>query len=129
MGPILDDMTTALDIADKVIQLADQNPDFVYTSPVPSGDCLYVHDGKGSCVLGQALLALRVVDVEYLDKNKDFRIPALIRDLVRLGRIEVISEHHPLITYLNLTQMDQDRGKRRADAVAQLREYVGKFFA
>ncbi|WP_020142340.1 hypothetical protein [Terracoccus sp. 273MFTsu3.1] len=123
-------MTTALQVAEKAIQLADQNPHFVYKSPLtgPVKDCLYVHEGKGSCIFGQALLALGVADAEYLDKNKDLRIGTLLRRMADARLIAPIPtiDDQVLLTRMGSAQRAQDDGMEWGDAVATLREHVGK---
>jgi hypothetical protein len=127
-------MTTALQIAEKALQLADQHPDFVYFPPKtddpdynPYGDCMYVHEGKGSCLFGQAILELGAVDVDYLDEHKDARIGTLIKQMERDGLME--SSPEGLLSAMTRAQMDQDVFKPWADAVASLREYVGSLAA
>lgn len=124
-------MTTALQIAEKAIQLADQNPDFVYEVPKtdnpdynPYGDCLYVHEGKGSCLFGQAIMDLGIVDAEYLSKNAGWRIGELIYQMAHNGLVEPGSD--ALHSAMTRAQMEQDAFKPWADAIAPLREYVGK---
>jgi len=128
-APIIDDMTTALQVAEKAIQLADQNPHFVYGPPKSPenrfGDCVYIHEGKGSCLFGQALMALGVADAEYLDKNKDWRIGTLLTRLAEEGYIERFGDQ-VLLSRMGAAQRAQDDKFQWADAVATLREYVGK---
>lgn len=52
-------------IEQEVRSLAEKNPDFVYVNPDPNRGCLYVYDGKPSCIVGQALSNLGV-DLEFL---------------------------------------------------------------
>lgn len=55
--PYLDDLA----VAKKAVEIARENPDFVYKVP-DEGACVYVEDResspRGSCLFGQALLAL-----------------------------------------------------------------------
>lgn len=60
-------MTTVLDLAEKVLSLAAEKPDYVYDSPVVNylGDtvCTYLDPKdptKGSCLVGQAAIACGV---------------------------------------------------------------------
>ena len=121
-------MTTALQIAEKAIEIADQNPDYVYVSPINPdddyADCVYVHDGKGSCLFGRALMGLGVADADYLDQNKDFRIKPLFWKMTSDGLVDFTSDDR-LLSEMTIAQMAQDNHETWADAVATLREYPG----
>jgi hypothetical protein len=124
-------MTTALQIAEKAIQLADQNPHFIYEAPGDDEfpDCVYAHDGKGSCLFGQAIIDLDVVPADYFfdreGRATSLRISELLFHLSNEGMIE--GDFTEDFAYeVNLAQSQQDFGETWADAVASLREYVGK---
>lgn len=46
----------------KVREIAAEQPDFVYHEPPGAVSCVYVHDGRPSCIIGQALWALGLID-------------------------------------------------------------------
>lgn len=129
-SPTIDDMTTALQVAEKAIQLADQNPHFIYEPPGSGAirDCLYVHEDKGSCIFGRALLDLGVADAAYLDLHKDERIGGLVVRLQADGHLEGHADA-ALRARMTGTQIAQDDGNPWADAVASLREFVGALAA
>ena len=56
-------------IEQEVRSIAEKNPDFVYRSPLAEDNerCVYIHNGKPSCIVGQALVRLGV-DKEFLHK-------------------------------------------------------------
>ena len=131
-------MTTALQIAEKAVELADQNPDFVYVPPgAPDDDyrdCVYVDgSGKGSCLFGQAILSVGAADADYLIKHEADRIGTLLQRMVDDGLIEptdVIDPAPyfavtPLVRQMGRAQWGQDSNQSWADAVAELREYLG----
>lgn len=47
----------------KVREIASADPDFIYRSPTGAA-CLYVHKGEPSCLIGQALWQLGLIDGE-----------------------------------------------------------------
>lgn len=106
---------TALDLAKKALEIAEANPDYVY----PSGDCVYVedeHDEKGSCLFGQALIALGVWP-ETLDAYYDTNIVGVLDDM---------DVHHPKRAFLEAAQMGQDAGAPWGsdDVAGYLRTYI-----
>jgi hypothetical protein len=61
----------ALELAREAYELTLSHPDFIYQPP-PLGDdiaCVYVHDGEGSCLFGQAFVNLGVDPEELLGIN------------------------------------------------------------
>lgn len=115
---------TARQVAEKAIELADQNPHFVYKQPEVHGMemCLYVDPAdptKGHCLFGQALVALGVPTVT-LRLHERRGVERVIDDL--LG----VTMGHELVMELAHAQGQQDYGEPWADAVARLREYLGR---
>jgi len=67
-------MNKISEVVAQVRRLAAENPDFVYEkvkskSSEDSPKCLYTHNGKGSCIIGQAILA---VDDSLYSKLADY---------------------------------------------------------
>jgi hypothetical protein len=58
-------------IFDTVRDLLAESPDFTYQAPTEDGSCVYIADGKGSCVVGQALvkLGVPVAELSYFDQE------------------------------------------------------------
>lgn len=51
-------------LVQEVKRIAEANPDFVYQRPPGSG-CVYVHDGRPSCLIGRALWNLGAIDADF----------------------------------------------------------------
>lgn len=85
------------------------NPDHRYEIPGgPNSRCLYVYDGKGSCVIGRALIraGLPVEAVAALDDGVgDAEFTDAPRALPRLGLSERVSD------WAGAIQRLQDRGQ------------------
>jgi hypothetical protein len=62
---------TLRQIQGAVRQLVEEKPDYVYTMPDGAIQCLYLdpNTGEGSCLIGQALLALGVRKNEFDERN------------------------------------------------------------
>lgn len=97
---------TPLAVARKAAELARANPEFVYKLPeVGSGfsACVYVHEGEGSCLFGQALLALGG-DPDVLALHHDSDIAGVL--LLEFGATDTAEALDDLVQ----AQMSQDLG-------------------
>lgn len=88
-------------LINEVRMVAAKNPDFVYQAPEdPAGasrGCLYVHDGCPSCLVGQAMWNLGMIDAELEGEESNHcairffpRISAILDDdeIAWLGRVQ-----------------------------------------
>lgn len=120
---------TSKDVLDKVIEIGNRFPDFVYTDQGDSHTCSYIHagfrdpdeenpldfvPGRG-CIVGQALLDLGVTvdDLEELD-NGVYSAAGV------LGRLIGFGADDDIIEALNEIQNRQDLGKSWGEAVANV---------
>lgn len=96
----------------KVRELVVANPDFIYESPLGEGSCVNVYEGKGSCLIGQALFDLGIIDASIeTDRVNGSGIYSVIR------KFELdISE--PEANWLATVQSCQDCGLAWADAIS-----------
>ncbi len=51
---------------------AAENPDYIYKSPFGHGTCAYVHDGCPSCLIGQALWDLGLIDASFAGTSGNY---------------------------------------------------------
>lgn len=109
----------------EIRRLAAENPDFVYGIPskpdeygypVQGDNCLYVHDGKGSCGVGQALVKFGV-----LDPNRPFGKHGEQIEGVEASKVfEILGLRVPGMQkrWADNFQSHQDEGKTWGQAVA-----------
>ena len=105
---------TEQDIINEVRRLAADNPDYIYVNPNGSefSQCVYIHDGKGSCIVGRALVN------NGFDPEKVAQYEGATADemLVVLGIKEAIDFGQ---VWLDRVQALQDNGTPWADAVEE----------
>jgi hypothetical protein len=106
-------------IIDAVRKAAANNPSFVYSNPGlsgMSGNCVYVRDGKPSCIIGHALWDLGFIDSAL---EKDFLNAVGVDDvfcwLPALQDEPMLDPNE--ISWLSHVQAGQDAEKPWADAV------------
>lgn len=99
-----------------VRDLAEANPLFVYTPPGGHATCKYVHEGKGSCIVGQALLNLGLIDID-IEQTVD-NGAAIAGLLMRLEINLAATERR----WLSVVQVHQDRGAPWVRAVNEADE-------
>lgn len=101
-------------------KVAGENPDFVYEqitkeneSGYKSRSCLYVHDGKPSCLIGHAAIEAGIIDlsIEFTGNNL-LEACELVQNL---GIVDQLS--HAEIKWLNAAQNAQDTGQTWAEAI------------
>lgn len=108
---------TEQDIINEVLRLAAENPDFVYQAPdyhpeETRGTCVYIHDGNGSCIVGQALVN-KGIDPEEIE-----RFEGLPADLM-LSNLGIKEEADQGQTWLDQVQSYQDTGTPWGEAVEE----------
>lgn len=113
-----------IDIAQEVVRLGKENPDFVYNSPLKSGECVYVSGGEGSCIVGQALINLGV-DIDIL-KASDYALVELgdgdMASSVIDKVLDVEDDDSDLIYYIDDVQREQDQRTPWGAAIVNLSE-------
>ena len=105
---------SGLDLKNEVIRIAQENPDFIYDIGVGE-QCVYIKDGKGSCLIGRALFNLGLIDASFekSDRNDDgFDFVAETLDL------DIDRE---TLDFLERVQHRQDRGWTWGSAVDDAR--------
>ena len=92
---------------------AAQNPDFVYKSPDWTGStCVYVYNGCASCLIGQALFDLGLINPSMeTSQFNDFPIREIILDVLGL-RFDAEE-----LQWLSDVQTNQDLGNSWGDSV------------
>ena len=105
---------TEQDIINEVRRLAADNPDYIYVSPGGSeySSCVYIHDGKGSCIVGRALVN-NGFDPEKVSQHEGLTADEM---LVALGIKEETDFEQ---VWLDRVQTLQDSGTPWADAVEE----------
>lgn len=101
---------TTSDVVTKVRELAAERPEFIYPGEVCSN---ITHNGCEACLIGQALQALGVPEVWFL--NTPLMSQAGVRSVVLALQIQVIDERH--IEWLQDVQSKQDAHRMWSDAV------------
>lgn len=114
-------MIDSSQVVEEVKRLAKEKPDFVYAIPEDAETCLYVFNGKGSCIVGQALINLGIL-AEDIAEHEGQPASDVMEDLLddpnsghnfwldqvqseQDGRVpwgkavETATEEHPEITY------------------------------
>lgn len=95
-----------------VRQKAAETPEFVYGAPDDVRACVYVRDGKPSCLIGQALWGAGVIDCS-ISRHDNADVFSVLADRWRLG-IDVAE-----VSWLRKVQRRQDDGVAWGSAVAQ----------
>ena len=108
-------------IEQEVRSLAEKNPDFVYNNPDPNRGCLYVYDGKPSCIVGHALanLGVEIEFLQHLDTAMDGGLGAL-EALQTYDDFEV--DDKQAADLVSLAQNFQDSGVPWGQAVEKAEE-------
>lgn len=105
-----------------VVQLATENPDFVYPrNPDQAPACLYVRDGEGSCIIGQAFVRIGfpVEEVAEFDLCATSFVGKILEELgVEYGS--------PLSDWAINIQGQQDEGTMWSDALRYADERFGR---
>jgi hypothetical protein len=107
-------------IIDAVRKAAANNPSFVYSNPALSGMsgsfCVYVRDGKPSCIIGHALWDLGFIDSTF-EKNclNTVGVDDVLSSLPALLDESMLDPNE--IQWLSHAQAGQDAEKPWADAV------------
>jgi len=118
-------MNKISEVVAQVRRLAAENPDFVYEkvkskSSEDSPRCLYTHNGKGSCIVGQAILA---VDDSLYSKLSDYDEGLIFGYSATLVVHDLYPEEFEqdqgemYASWLNWVQRKQDDGWTWAQAV------------
>lgn len=118
-GPMDEWSNFMSDIGQRLIAIVRQKaaaaPDFVYNPPIEEkGTCVYVHDGKPSCLIGQALWGAGLIDASLEDSayNTETSSPLIS------GYLSLIDIGINELTWLRAVQYKQDTRATWADAVA-----------
>lgn len=121
-------MTTVLDLAEKMVELATEKPDYVYSSGVINGlgypVCLYLDPKdptKGSCLVGQAAIACGVPP-EVLRVDEGSAAMSLIDSLCGLQSLDEWDDG--LVDDIDQTQRHQDDGVPWGEAIEELAHTV-----
>lgn len=94
-----------------VRDLAEKHPRFTYESAQWNGDCVYVEEGKPSCIIGQAasLAGVPIATLEQWDRRDDSSANSVVAE---------IGVHGTRVRgWLRRVQIAQDRGYTWAEAV------------
>lgn len=107
---------TASALAEAVVEVANERPDYVYEVP-NSGICLFQVDGKPSCIVGHALARLGAPAelLETLDAEELSIDPAFVE--VEALKCDVDRE----VEFLQRVQLLQDGGTPWGEAVRRAR--------
>lgn len=118
-------MNKDLEFVKAVRELAAENPNFIYEAPGENRTCLYVHEGDGSCLIGQALLRVGVPlnTVAGFDETAANLPVAANEALLSLGYSGAVSE------WAGYVQSLQDRRELWAESVALADNYFVKYDA
>jgi predicted aconitase with swiveling domain len=112
-------------------RLAAESPDFVYTpplvwaagvDPLDGKICRYVHEGKGSCIFGQALVNLGYLDPTTTDLE-DVEGHSITTVVLRM-EIEIPDVQR---LWADEVQNRQDTGATWANAVAIADDYIKEY--
>lgn len=107
-------------VISEIRQIADKSPDIVYSRDIfnPGDDpCRYIVDGKGSCIVGRALVNLGVVP-ERLHEFEGMKA----RDV--LFRLSVDTDHSDQTEWINRIQFHQDASVPWGIAVEKADRYI-----
>lgn len=101
----------------EITRLATKNPDFNYKldSGVLGMPCLYVHQGKASCIVGQALNNLGV-PLEVLSKYENWTSTKIIQEILQLSEKD-IDFHMNTLAWIDRVQVQQDSGRTWSCAI------------
>jgi len=119
------DTLTFTDLARKAVEIADASPDFIYVPPPPlttrGPRCAYANpDGTGSCLFGQAMIALGATGLARETTGGIINVAPLV------GFVETgTPADRMLLRYaLGSAQGNQDAGMPWGQAVWPLRRFV-----
>lgn len=107
-------------VISEIRKIASQNPEIVYSRDIfnPGDDyCRYVVDGKGSCIVGRALVNLGIIP-ERLDGVEGMKAKDV---LVHLG---VNQDHSDQTEWVDRVQFHQDHSASWKDAVEKADRYI-----
>lgn len=112
-------MITGEQIIQAIRDVASEKPDFVYARPEGSSKCMYMHEGKPSCLIGQALFKLGVIDasiesVPSADHGNSAGAGSLLNYLGEQGKIDVSFSQR---RWISEVQWNQDKGATWSDSV------------
>ncbi|AOZ63612.1 hypothetical protein SEA_WEASELS2_22 [Rhodococcus phage Weasels2] len=105
----------------EITRLATKYPDFNYKRDsgveglncgVP---CLYVFDGRASCIVGQALNNLGV-PLEVLSKYENWTSTKIIQEILQLSDKD-LDFHMNTLVWIDRVQVRQDSGNTWSDAI------------
>lgn len=85
-----------------VRQKAAENPDFVYQYPTGRDTCVYVHLGKPSCLIGQALWEAGLIDASLEDRSTNREVSDTLIQVLELPLDQVE------VSWLRSAQLKQD---------------------
>lgn len=110
---------TAEQLVKEVKELAEQNPDFVYSGSDDGGGwCFYtksIDSQECGCIIGQGILKLQPNLRSYLQQAEAGLIPDVSCLLINLG-INYLAESKRL-SWLKSVQYSQDRGLSWGDSI------------
>lgn len=98
---------------------AAETPDYIYRPPTLNGACLYVHQGKPSCIIGHALWEVGLIDANLPGASSGSSVFHINEESIRTVAVDLeldlsIAE----INWLAHVQGKQDRASSWGDAVA-----------
>lgn len=108
------------DIIAEIRKIASDSPNTVYGRDIfDSGDgyCRYVIDGKGSCIVGRALVSLGIIP-ERLHEFEGMKA----KDV--LVRLRVSQDHSDQSEWVDRVQFHQDHSTSWKDAVEKADRYI-----
>ena len=95
------DEAVVAELAAEVNRLATESPDYVHMK-----ECVYVENGKGCCIVGQAAMNLGLIDASFEQSigNEGVGVPSFLGDYLNLS-VKLGSKH---VVYLEIMQERQD---------------------
>lgn len=107
------------DVVAQVRRLAAENPDFVYKKVFftnsegnPDYRCQYVKEGKGDCIIGQALVDVGVPVESLAEWDKGIYAATAV-----VPRFVDVPYDDPAVGWLNAVQGYQDKGRTWQESV------------
>lgn len=94
-------------IINEIRMVAAADPDFRYDAPIAGGGCVYVFDGKPSCLVGRALWRLGYIDAKFEKKSHNINFDAA--DDVLAGLDLILDEDE--VEWIVRAQERQDNGE------------------
>lgn len=109
------------EVISEIRKIARLNPEIVYSRDIfnPGDDpCQYIVDGKGSCIVGRALVNLGIAP-ERLDEFEGMKVSDVLYSLL------VDTDHSDQTEWVDRVQFHQDASVPWGIAVEKADRYIG----